>query len=215
MRIESLRLSAPGVCRAVLPRGDWTALRLWPGWRPQVTRNATDRHSSLPSTRSCSGPRGCVLDSRSQLPPGLALGSEVQAAVTTRYCEYRRALSGSCLVERVAAGARTRRIGVIDREALLLDRVHEVDGRAHQVRNAHLVGHDLDGAEAADDVAIHVALVEVQLVTQARAAARLHGNAQPQVIAALLLEQVTHLDRCGVGENDALGSRFVLNCHLV
>jgi hypothetical protein len=83
-----------------------------------------------------------------------------------------------------------------------------------QVRDAHLVGHDLYGTEVRDNVAVHIALVEVQLVTQARAAARLHGDAQPQVIAALLLEQVAHLDRCCVGENDALGSRFVLNCHL-
>src|SRR5580704_9129712 len=50
-------------------------------------------------------------------------------------------------VEGIAAGAGTRGVRVVDREALLLDRVHEVDGRAHQVRGAHLVGHDLYAAE--------------------------------------------------------------------
>src|SRR6201987_2571268 len=56
--------------------------------------------------------------------------------------------AGSASVEGIAAGAGTRRVRVVDREALLLDRVHEVDRRAHQVRRAHLVGdHPKTGAE--------------------------------------------------------------------
>ena len=47
-----------------------------------------------------------------------------------------------CSVERVAAGARTRRVGVVDREALLLDAVDEVDLRTVEVGDAHPVHHD-------------------------------------------------------------------------
>jgi len=46
-------------------------------------------------------------------------------------------------VERVAAGAGTARVGVVDREALLLDRVDEVDGRAAPVRAPHPLHHHL------------------------------------------------------------------------
>src|SRR5260370_5402816 len=92
---------------------------------------------------------------------------------------------GRASVEGVAAGAGTRRVRVVDRETLLLDRVHEVDGRAHQVRGAHLVGHDLHAAELGDDVAVDVALVEVELVAKARAAARLDRDAQLQLVATL------------------------------
>src|ERR1700740_3351307 len=100
---------------------------------------------------------------------------------------------GATSVEGIAAGAGTRRVRVVDREALLLDRVHEIDGRAHQVGGAHLVGHDLHAAEVGDDVAVDVALVEVELVAQAGAAARLHRDTQPEVVATLLGEQRAHL----------------------
>src|SRR6185437_7686632 len=93
------------------------------------------------------------------------------------------------LMETVAAGAGTGGVGVVDREALLLDRVDEVDRRAHQVRAAHLVGHDIDAAERADDVAIDLPLVEVQLVPQARTTTGLYGDPQPEVVAALLSQQ--------------------------
>src|SRR5215469_2341874 len=116
-------------------------------------------------------------------------------------------------VERVAAGARTRRVRVVDREALLLDRVDEVDGRAHEVRRAHLVGDDPDAAELADNVAVERALVKVQLVAQARAAARLNGDAQLQVVAALLADQRADLLRGRVGEDDALLRHFVRDGH--
>src|ERR1700722_7189309 len=95
----------------------------------------------------------------------------------------------SGLVERVAAGAGSARVRVVDREALLLDGVHEVDGRAHQVRRAHLVGDHVHAGELSVDVPVHLTLVEVQLVTQPGTAARLDGDAQPQVIAAFLLQE--------------------------
>src|SRR5215475_2627717 len=121
---------------------------------------------------------------------------------------------GAASVEGIAAGAGTRRVRVVDREALLLDRVHEVDGRAHQVRRAHLVGNHLDAAELRDDVAVERALVKIELVAQAGAAARLHGHAQPQVIPALLGQQSADLGGSGLGEDDALLRHVVLNGHL-
>src|SRR5215471_15568422 len=74
-------------------------------------------------------------------------------------------------VERVPASARPGRVRVVDGEALLLDRVDEVDGRAGQVGPAHLVGDDLHAVERADDIAFNLALVEVQLVAEPRTAA--------------------------------------------
>src|SRR5215469_4355520 len=117
-------------------------------------------------------------------------------------------------VERVAAGARPSGVRVVDREALLLDRVHEVDGRAHEVRRAHLVRDHLDTAERGHDVAVEGALVEVQVVTQSRAAARLHSHTQPQIIPALLAEQRANLGGGRLSEDDALARLFVLNGHL-
>src|SRR5262245_39400051 len=116
-------------------------------------------------------------------------------------------------VERVAAGAGTRGVRVVDREALLLDGVDEVDGGPGQVGGAHLVRDDLDTAELAHEIAVDLALVEVQLIAQARAATWLHGNTEPQVIAALLLQQVAHLHGCCLSEDNALGGRLILNCH--
>src|SRR5580704_2262222 len=125
----------------------------------------------------------------------------------------RTAANPAASVEGVAAGARTRGVRVVDGETLLLDRVDEVDRRAHQVRGAHLVGHDLHAAEVGDDVAVDVALVEVELVAKTRAAARLHGNAQPEVLATLLGEQRAHLGRGTVGKDDPLRG-LLLNSHL-
>src|SRR6516225_7453892 len=82
-------------------------------------------------------------------------------------------------VERVAAGAGPRGVRVVDGEALLLDRVDEVDRGPAEIGGAHLVRDHLHGAELAHYVAVDLALVEVQLVAQAGAAARLHGDAQP------------------------------------
>src|SRR5271166_2599757 len=116
-------------------------------------------------------------------------------------------------VERIAAGAGARRVRVVDREALLLDRVHEVDGRAHQVRGAHLVGHHPDAAELADDVAVDLALVEVELVAKPGAAARLYRDAQLEIVPALLGQERAHLGRRAVGQEDHLHG-LLLNSHL-
>src|SRR3954454_1978272 len=110
-----------------------------------------------------------------------------------------------CLVEAVAAGAAAGRVRVVDREALLLDRVDEVDDGAREVGPAHPVDDDLDAGEVVELVALERALVEEQLVAQARATAGLHCHPQGEVVAALLVEEVLHLRGRGVGEEDALG----------
>src|SRR6476619_5591828 len=119
--------------------------------------------------------------------------------------------------EGVAAGARAARVGVVDREALLLDGVGEVDRRAEEVRGAHPVDDDLDTVEVGDEVTVEGALVEVELVDQSRAAAGLDADAQSEVVTALLLEEALDLAGGEAGEDDAvrvgaLGG-LVLNAH--
>src|SRR5689334_5129038 len=63
-------------------------------------------------------------------------------------------------VERVAARAGAGRVRVVDREALLLDRVHEVDRGTLEVRRAHPVRDDAHTVEVGDHVTVEVALVE-------------------------------------------------------
>ena len=62
-----------------------------------------------------------------------------------------------------------------------------------------------DAAEVLHDVAVELTLVEEQLVPQAGAATRLHGDAQRQVVAALLVEQRLHLGGRALGEEHAVG----------
>ena len=57
-------------------------------------------------------------------------------------------------MERVAAGARTSCVGVVDGEALLLDGVDEVDLRAGEIGGAHPVGDDGHATEVGHDVAV-------------------------------------------------------------
>ena len=60
---------------------------------------------------------------------------------------------------------------------------------------AHAVDDHRDAVQVEFEVAVEGALVEEQLVLQAGAAAGLHGDAQPQVVAALLVEQGADLAR--------------------
>ncbi len=112
--------------------------------------------------------------------------------------------------EAVTAGAGTSGVGVVDREALLLDGVREVDGGAVEVRGAHPVDDDPDAREVRDEVTVEAALVEVELVDQAGAAAGLDPDAQAQVVATLLGEQGLDLLGGDVGEDDAVGSALRL-----
>src|SRR5699024_2926525 len=73
-----------------------------------------------------------------------------------------------------------------------------------EIGAAHLVDDHLDTVEVGDQVVVHGALVEVELVDQAGAAAGLHRDAQAQVVATLLLEQGVHLLGGAGGEGDAM-----------
>src|SRR5690606_10871939 len=124
--------------------------------------------------------------------------------------DQRRVTNGS--VERVSASAGATGVGVVDGEPLLLDAVDEVDGRAAEIGRAHPIDHDVDPAEALADVAVARSRVEEELVPQTGTAARLHDDAQLEVVTALLVEQALDLDRCPLGEDDAIG-RLFLNRH--
>ena len=64
---------------------------------------------------------------------------------------------------------------------------------AVEVGNAHPVDDHGHAVEVGDDVTVEGALVEEELVAQAAAATGLHGDAQREVVATLLLEQALHL----------------------
>src|SRR5690349_7938182 len=66
---------------------------------------------------------------------------------------------GGSAAEGVAAGAAARGVGVVDREALLLDRVGEVDRGAAEVRSAHAVDDQRHAVLVEDEVAVEAALV--------------------------------------------------------
>src|SRR5690349_7537403 len=121
-------------------------------------------------------------------------------------------------VERVAARARTRGVGVVDREALLLDGVDEVDLGTVEVGDAHPVHDHGHAVEVGGHVAVEGALVEEELVAEARAATGLHGDPQGQVVTTLLLEEALHLAGGDSGEVDLVGaalSRLDLLGHLI
>ena len=66
---------------------------------------------------------------------------------------------------------------------------------AVEVGDAHPVDDHGHAVEVGDDVTVEAALVEEELVAQTRAAAGLHGDAQREVVATLLLEEALHLRR--------------------
>ena len=115
-------------------------------------------------------------------------------------------------VEGFAAGTGVLCVRVVDREALTLDGVSEVNRGTTQVGHAHAVDDDLDAVEGTDSVPVEHAVIEVKLVDQARAATGLHGDTQAQVVATLLLEEALHLRGSDVGEGDLVGGS--LSCGL-
>jgi hypothetical protein len=82
------------------------------------------------------------------------------------------------LAKGVATGAGAAGIGVIDGETLLLNAVLEVNGGSIEVRDAHGVNHDLYPVKIDYSIVFFQGLIEEQLVDQARAASRLHGNSE-------------------------------------
>ena len=80
-----------------------------------------------------------------------------------------------------------------------------IDGTL-QVRRAHAVDGDGEPVEVDVEVAVEAAVVEEELVLQTRAPARLDGDAQRHVVAALLVEQGLGLARGGVGQLDTVAA---------
>src|SRR5690606_28718629 len=71
-----------------------------------------------------------------------------------------KAFSSGCAVEAVAARTRARGARVVDREALLLDGVHEVDDRGLHVRRGPPVRRPPPAGELAEQVTVHLTLVK-------------------------------------------------------
>src|SRR2546429_2136204 len=165
------------------------------------TRKLRDTRCSCSAT-SCSAnrPGKCIRWSEAMLP--------LTATGTIAHPTGERIGS----VEGVAAGAGPGGVRVVDGEALLLDRVDEVDGGALHIGGAHPVDGHPQPVEVAEQVAIERALVEEQLVTQAGAATGLDGDAQVHVVAALLVEQRLGLGLGVVRELDAMGGDLGLLC---
>src|SRR5690606_7851888 len=107
-------------------------------------------------------------------------------------------------VEAVTARAAACGVRVVDGEALLRDGVLEIDRGTVEVGDAHVVDDHLDAVELDRLVALEEALVEVELVDQARASAGLDGHAQTQVVAALLLEKALDLLRRSIRQRHAV-----------
>ena len=108
-------------------------------------------------------------------------------------------------MEGFAAGAGILGVRVVDREALTFDGVGKVDRRSAQVGNAHAINDDLDAVEGTHGVPVEAPIVEVELVDQAGATARLDGDAQAQVVAPLLFEEALDLRSSDVGEGNLVG----------
>src|SRR6478735_7490948 len=119
------------------------------------------------------------------MEPVTAMGTSAELSwLRTEKPRSRRVIgaSGPSSVEAVAAGAGTARVRVVDREALLLDGVDEVDHGTLQVRGAEPVNPERQAVELAEQVTIAGLVVEVQAVLQARATAGLDLDAQVHVV---------------------------------
>src|SRR5699024_6961532 len=113
--------------------------------------------------------------------------------------------AGAALVEGISTCAASAGLRVVDREPLLGDRVREVNRRPFEIRDRHLVHHETHAFKVAPDVAVQVTVVEVKLVDQPGAAARLHTDPEEEVVAAFLLEEGFHLRGRRVSEQHIVG----------
>jgi hypothetical protein len=108
----------------------------------------------------------------------------------------------------VAAGAGPAGVGVVDGEPLLRNGVLEVDAGTAEVRHAHLVDDDLNAVVVTYGIPVKEALVEVELVDQTGATARLHGDAEAEVGPAFLLKEAADLACGNVGQLNLVGRQF-------
>src|SRR5690606_11792042 len=94
-------------------------------------------------------------------------------------------------------------------------RVLEVDIRAVEIGNTHLVDDHLDTVEVDGHIAVEHPLVEVELVDEAGATAGLYCDAQAEVVTTLLAEEAANLLGGGVCEPDAVGRGNNRLCHVL
>src|SRR5579863_9489124 len=113
--------------------------------------------------------------------------------------------------ERGAAAARRGGIGIADHELRAFQAFAVVDLGARQVLEAHGVHQQGDALVLHTGVAFFALLVEGEAVLEAGAAAAGDEHAQLEGDVALLLDQLFHLARCGVGEDE----RFYLCVHVL
>lgn len=106
-------------------------------------------------------------------------------------------------MEGISTRTRPTRIRVIDRESLLLNGVDEINGGTAEVRGTHPIRDHTNPAEVPGDVTVKRTVVEEELVTQARAAARLHSDPKRQVLTALGIQQRLNLGGGSIGQDDA------------
>src|SRR6266571_2974519 len=183
----------PGACRragdgrAEAPRGRGRAGADRPGpWPGPARRAAAGRR--LRAARRWRAARDPQMATPAPWKQALASAVEPGAGL------------GDRLVEALAAGAGALGVGVVDREAGLLERVKVVDLGAAEVRRAHPVGHDLDAGGLAADVAVERPVVEEQGVAKTGATARLDRDSQGKVLTPLAGEQVADLDGRSLGQ---------------
>ena len=113
--------------------------------------------------------------------------------------------SESRLAEGFSTGATAARVRVVNGETLLRNGVLQVDGRPLKVGHTHLVQDDPNTVKVDQGITVKHTLVEVVLVDQAGATTGLNGNAEVEVVTALLSEQTTNLLRSGLSEANAMG----------
>src|SRR6218665_2027400 len=121
-----------------------------------------------------------------------------------RYERLRAAVRRSCRKARTAA-AGGGRVRVLDDELRALQVFLVVDLGADQVLVAHRIDQQRDTVLGHRSVVFVGDLIEGETVLKARAAAALHEHAQLELRVALLGNQLRHLGRCAVGEQDGCG----------
>src|SRR5690606_10867542 len=91
----------------------------------------------------------------------------------------------------------------------------EIDRGTIEIRHAHTVYNHLDPIEIYDGIVIEQPLVEIQLVDETRAATRLNGDSQTEVITTLLRQERLHLQLGFFGERDPVSRCRGSNRHIV
>src|SRR3954453_23741715 len=147
-------------------------------------------------------PRFCTRIETSAAPTRSA--AKVRAARSRRLDRRDLLVLGNA--EGRAAAARGHDVRVVHLEARALERVHVVDARAVDVREALIVDEDAQAVVLEDRVALAL-VVEGEVVLEPRAAAAAHADAQAGKgkVAVLGVQELADLLGARLGEMDALG----------